>query len=144
MVRGSVVNGDLGSLQGRDNNRLVMRPGVVFSSGEAPIQILLNGSLPNDSPSSLGFVLESHASISNAEQKIWLYNYSTSSYELLDNRMAATSDDTVTICVRTNASRFVEPVTANVRAKISYKALGPVFIYPWFARIDQAKWMIPG
>lgn len=144
MFRGSVTQGNLASLNVRDDSRLVMKPGTVFSNAEPPIQIILNGTLPTTSPASLGFALESNASIANAEQKIWLYNYAASSYELQGTRTVTTSDDTANISIRTNVSRFVEAGTGNVRAKVSYKALGPVFIYPWFARVDYAKWAIPG
>ncbi len=51
MFRGSVISGNLGALQSSDDDRLVMRPGVVFSSGEPPIQIILNATASSSSPS---------------------------------------------------------------------------------------------
>ncbi|MBA3726549.1 MAG: hypothetical protein H0W86_08870, partial [Armatimonadetes bacterium] len=144
MFRGSVISGNLASLQNSDNNRLVMRPGPVFSSGELPIQIILNATAPTSSPSWFNFALESNASIANAEQKISLYNYVPASYEVLDTRLATTSDGTVTVNVTSDAARFIQPVTMAIRARVSYRALGSTFVYPWLSRIDRAWWAFPG
>ena len=46
MFRGSVLSGNLASLQNSDDDRLVMRPGAVFSNAEPPIQIILNATAP--------------------------------------------------------------------------------------------------
>ncbi|MGI8923308.1 MAG: hypothetical protein ACR2HJ_04595 [Fimbriimonadales bacterium] len=43
-----------------------------------------------------------------------------------------------------DTSRFIQPVTQAMRARVSYRALGPVFTYPWFGRIDKAWWTFPG
>ncbi|MGI8922831.1 MAG: hypothetical protein ACR2HJ_02125 [Fimbriimonadales bacterium] len=144
MFRGSVISGNLASLQSSDNNRLVMRPGAVFSNAEPPVQVILNATAPTSSPSGFSFSLESNASIANAEQKISLYNYVTGQYEVLDTRLATTSDDTVNVSVTTNTSRFIQAGTMAIRARVSYRALGPVFTYPWFGRIDKAWWAFPG
>ncbi len=144
MFRGSVISGNLGSLQSSDNNRLVMRPGAVFSSGEPPIQIILNATAPSSSPSGFSFSLESNASIANAEQKISLYNYDDEVYEVLDTRLATTTDNTIVVTVSTDTSRFIQPLTRAVRARVSYRALGTTFVYPWLGRIDKAWWNFPG
>jgi len=144
MFRGSVISGNLASLQTSDADRLVMRPGAVFSNAEPPIQIILNATAPTSSPSGFSFHLESNASIGNAEQKISLYNYVTGAYEELDYRLATASDDTVNVNVTSDASRFIQPLTMAMRARVSYRALGPVFLYPWLSRIDKAWWAFPG
>ncbi|MGI8924601.1 MAG: hypothetical protein ACR2HJ_11305 [Fimbriimonadales bacterium] len=144
MFRGSVISGNLESLQSSDDDRLVTRPGAVFSNAEPPIQIILNATAPTSSPSGFSFHLESNASIANAEQKISLYNYVTGQYEVLDTRLATPSDDTVNINVTVDTSRFIQPVTLAMRARISYRALGSTFVYPWLGRIDRAWWAFPG
>ncbi|MBA3726559.1 MAG: hypothetical protein H0W86_08925, partial [Armatimonadetes bacterium] len=143
MFRGSVISGNLASLENSDNDRLVMRPGAVFSNAEPPIQVILNTTAPSSSPSGFSFSLESNASIANAEQKISLYNYLIGSYEVLSTRMATTSDNTVNVYVTTNPSLFIEAATLDVQARVSYRALGPTFLYPWLGRIDRAWWTFP-
>ncbi len=144
MFRGSVISGNLGSLQNSDNNRLVMRPGAVFSSGEPPIQVILNSTAPSSSPSGFSFSLESNASIANAEQKISLYNFDDEVYEVLDTRLATASENTVNVNVTSDTSRFIQPLTRAIRARVSYRALGSTFVYPWLGRIDKAWWAFPG
>ncbi len=144
MFRGSVISGNLASLQSSDNDRLVMRPGAVFSNAEPPIQVIVNATAPASSPSGFSFSLESNASIANAEQKISLWNFITDQYEVLDTRLATTSDDTVNVNVTTNTSRFIQPLTMAIRARVSYRALGSTFVYPWLGRIDKAWWAFPG
>ena len=144
MFRGSVTSGNLGSLQTSDNNRLVMRPGAVFSNAEPPIQVILNATAPTSSPSGFSFHLESNASIANAEQNISLYNYVTGQYEVLDTRLATISDDTVNVNVTTNTSRFIQAGTLAIRARVSYRALGATFIYSWLGRIDRGMVGFPG
>ncbi|MGI8924743.1 MAG: hypothetical protein ACR2HJ_12065 [Fimbriimonadales bacterium] len=144
MFRGSVISGNLASSRNSDDNRLVMRPGAAFSSGEPPIQIILNAKAPTSSPTWFSFSLVSNASIANAEQKISLYNYVTGLYEVLDTRLATTSDGTVTVNVTSNPSRFIQPVTLAIKARVSFRAIGSIFVYPWFGRIDRAWWTFPG
>ena len=144
MFRGSVISGNLASLQNSDNDRLVLRPGAVFSNAEPPIQVILNAIAPSSSPGGFSFSLESNASIPNAEQKISLWNFKDEVYEVLDTRLATTSDDTVTVNVTTNTARFIQPLTMAIRARVSYGSRGPTFVYPWLARIDKAWWTFPG
>ncbi|MBA3725048.1 MAG: hypothetical protein H0W86_01015 [Armatimonadetes bacterium] len=144
IFRGSVISGTLASLLSSDDDKLVMRPGAVFSNAEPPIQIILNSTAPTSSPAGFSFSLESNASIANAEQKISLYNYVAGQYEVLDTRLATTADDTVHVSVTTNTSRFIQPLTMAIRARVSYRALGATFVYPWLGRIDKAWWAFPG
>ena len=144
MFRGSVISGNLASLQNSDNDRLVLRPGAVFSNAEPPIQVILNAIAPTSSPSGFSFSLESNASIPNAEQKISLWNFKDEVYEVLDTRLATTSDDTVTVNVTTNTARFIQPLTMAIRARVGFGTRGPTFVYPWLARIDKAWWTFPG
>ncbi|MDQ2987095.1 MAG: hypothetical protein M3R13_10325, partial [Armatimonadota bacterium] len=137
-------SGNLASLQNSENNRLVMRPGFVFSVGEPPVQVRVNGTAPAASPDGFSFSIESSASFGSAEQKVWLWNYVLAGYELLDTRLATTTDNTLTVTVRTNSSRFIQPGTLALRALVSFRAIGPAFAYPWSGRIDKVWWNFPG
>ncbi len=139
--RGAVFSGDLGSLLLNDNNRLVMRPGVVFPSQEPPIQLIVNATSPNETLSKLEFSVEAHCSASNIEQRIALYNYDTQTYETLSTSTSTTSDSTTVVVVTSNPARFLGP-SLELRSRVSYKAQGPTFPYPWFARVDEIKWTI--
>jgi len=141
LFRGSIISGNLDSLLLSDDDRLVMRPGVVFSSQEPPIQLIVNATSPNATPSRLEFSVEAHCSVPNMEQRVALYNFDTQAYETLNTSTAMTSDWRTTVVVTSNPGRFIGP-NLELRSRVSYKAQGPVFIYPWFARVDQVKWTL--
>jgi len=144
MLRGSVISGNLASLRRSDNYRLIMGPAAGFSNAEPPIQVILNAIAPTLPPSGFSFSLESNATIASAEQKIALYNFDNESYEVLDTRLATTSDGLVRVDVAIEPSRFIQVGTLAIRAKVTFRALGARFVYPWEGRIDKVWWTFPG
>lgn len=141
LFRGTVVSGNLVSLLVSDDNRLVMRPGAVFSSQEAPIQLIVNATSSNATPSRLEFSVEAHCSAANISQSIALYNFDTQAYETLNTSTATTSDSTVVVVVTSNPGRFIGR-NLELRSRVAYKAQGPTFAYPWFAGVDEIKWTL--
>ncbi|MBA3725622.1 MAG: PQQ-dependent sugar dehydrogenase [Armatimonadetes bacterium] len=141
LFRGVLISGNLQSLSASDDNRLVTRPGPVFTNAEAPIQLILTSTSPFVAPSALSFKIESNCSVSNITQSVALYNFNTMSYETLNTGTAMTSDSTITINVSSDAARFIGPDN-ELRARISYKAQGTTFIYPWHSRIDHVQWTL--
>lgn len=140
-VRGILISGTINDLFHSDDMRLVARPGIVFSTAEAPLQLQLQSTNTFVNPTELRFRLEAHTNQGNLNQKILLFNYTSNAYEELDSRMATTSDSVVEVVVTSNPTRFIN-ASGQVRALVTYKAAGPVFSYPWLARIDQAVWKI--
>jgi hypothetical protein len=61
MFRGAVVSGGLADLSESDDQRLILRPGLVFASAEAPIQVdfVLTAPIGFHDPDSFGSTLES-------------------------------------------------------------------------------------
>ncbi|MDQ2986141.1 MAG: hypothetical protein M3R13_05400 [Armatimonadota bacterium] len=143
MARGSVVSGDLNSLFISDDNRLVMKPGTVFSFSEPPVQVILDAVAPTPSPIAFSFTMESAASFGNAEQTISLFNFDSGLYEVMDSRLAATTDNIIRIEMDSDPWRFIEPGTQVVRARVSYRAVGPAFAYPWLGTLDKVSWAFP-
>lgn len=144
MIRGLVLAGGLPELLASDNQYLVMRPGIVFSTAEAPIQVQLDGTSANRTATNVKFTLEAGVNQGNIGQMIDLWNWNTNAYEQVDTRAASTLDSTVVVDITTNPQRFVNSTTGAVRAKVSFKSTGPVFSYPWQARMDYVKWDVTG
>jgi hypothetical protein len=140
VLRGVLASGNLNSLQNSDNDRLVYRPGVVFSSGQAPISYELTATAPHTTTSELRFTVESHASAASIQQKIELFDYIANAYVPVDTRNLTTSDTTAEIIITTNPGRFVQGGTRQVKARLEFKATGAVFQYPWETRVDMAIW----
>ncbi|MDQ2986181.1 MAG: hypothetical protein M3R13_05600 [Armatimonadota bacterium] len=87
------------------------------------------------------FVLESRGSSSSLRQWVQLYNFTSQSWVQIDTRLVSLSDLRVVIPVP-NPTQYLEPSTRQALARISYKADGPTFSFPWTARIDQAVWNV--
>ncbi|MBA3727394.1 MAG: hypothetical protein H0W86_13420, partial [Armatimonadetes bacterium] len=141
MFRGSVVSGGLADLTTSDDSRLVMRPGPIFTTAEAPIQLILDGRSPFLNPSHLRFKVESHASAGSVAQTISLFNDDTQGYEILSTVQLTGQDSVATVDVSSNAGRFVAPNGA-IKARINFKTTGTVFVFPWLARVDLTAWTI--
>ena len=84
--------------------------------------------------------IESSSSSGNTNQTVALWNFLTGVYEQVDSRLITTTDAVTQVSIPTNAARFVEPLgTREVRLRLGYKVTGPVFAYPWTARIDHVS-----
>ncbi|MCH8273771.1 MAG: WD40 repeat domain-containing protein [Armatimonadetes bacterium] len=142
IIRGLLVSGGLPDLLDSDDSRLVVRTAVFAPSIDPPVQIEVVGTSPTETPSELRFRFEGMASRNLIERRISLYNYVTQSYEELHVAFAATSDEVVEIVVTSNASRFVEPGTGQVKSLMTWKAAAFSFFTGWNVGIDQTVWTI--
>ncbi|MDQ2985966.1 MAG: SBBP repeat-containing protein [Armatimonadota bacterium] len=144
MLRGSAVSGNLKSLLSNDEDRLITQPGIVLSSAEPPIQIVLNSTAPTSSPSEFNLYVDFSATINNAELEISLYNFVTGSYEVLGSDIASIFDNTAHVHVKVDSSRFIEAGTLAIRARVGYRPTGGVpSASPWFGSIDRAWLSFP-
>ena len=142
IIRGLLISGGLPDLFDSDDSRLVVRTAVFAPSIEPPVQIEVVGTSPTETPSELRFRFEGMASRNLIERRISLYNYVTQSYEELHVAFAATSDEVVEIVVTSNASRFVEPGTGQVKSLMTWKAAAFSFFTGWNVGTDQTIWRI--
>ncbi len=142
LPRGILMSGNLQSLFNSDDNRLEIRPGFVLNQSEPPVQLVVESTARTDTIARLQFRLEARVNTQNISQSIQLFNFQTNSYETVDTRPATLTDSIVDIDITTNASRFVQPGTNLIRARITYISSGLVLIYPWLVGIDQTVWTI--
>jgi hypothetical protein len=142
LFRGLHLSGGLSDLFNSDDSYLVLQPGPTLNLAEAPLQLTLSGTSPVTAPSAFQFKLEARANVTGLNQSILLFNFSTNAYETMDVRGATTSDSVVVVVPTGNLSRFVNASTSEVRARITYKQVGPVGVFPWTVRVDQAQWRI--
>lgn len=139
-VRGRIVSGGLQELLFSDDQRVVMQPFVVLNQNEPPVQLELESTLSR-STAALGFRLEGHVSVGNLTQQIMMYNFTTNQWDLIDSRAASVTETVLDVQV-SNPASYIEPGTRRVRVLLAWKSAGPVLIYPWQVRIDQAVWLV--
>ncbi len=135
---GIVVSGMPGNMDKSNDVYYVLRPGIVLSSTQSPIVLNASYTLFASSARTLELVLESRALNFNEQQTIQVYNFSSGSYDLLNQQVLPTSaPDTVISSALTPPSNYIG-VGNEVRLKFSYKAVGPTVSYPWRVVIDEA------
>jgi hypothetical protein len=141
-IRGNIVGGNLGSLFYPENVRLVINPGVVFSSSQQPVEFEITATAPAATTPRLAFAYEGHASSANIVTRIELYNYALGQFEVVSNANSTILDSVIETVITANPSRFINSSNLQVRARISARAGGPVFSNPWALRVDRAVWNI--
>ncbi|MHB8637884.1 MAG: Kelch repeat-containing protein [Fimbriimonadaceae bacterium] len=141
LFRGIQSSGGLSSLFFADSNVVGVQTGPTLVSSEAPVQVVVTGTSPTLSPTSLKFTTTAKLNTPGTSQTISLWNYSTGKYDVLDTREISTSSLSVTVTATGTLSNYVGLLGA-VQAKISYKQTGPTLIYHWTASIDLANWTI--
>ena len=142
LVRGSVVSGGLSDLIFQDDLRLVLRPGVVISSVEAPIHLETRTNTSMNNPSTIHFRIEASANVANIGYTIEFFNYVSNSYEQVLAGASNQQDESVDANVTSNATRFISPANGEMKARTKWKSTGPVLSYPWNARVDFIGWYL--
>lgn len=135
LVRGISAGGGLQDLRASDDSYLFLRPHLVLFSGEDPIQALFT-TTASSSFSSLSLHIESSANISNAQQKVFLYNFQTNTWDLIDTRPVTLEDSLLELNITNNPSRYVNASTREMRIRIHFASTGLVLFFPWTARLD--------
>ena len=139
LVRGVGESGGFNSLLYPDDIHYVLRPGITFTTAQAPIEFVVKSTGPVLNPSRLEFAVEFHSTAPSIRQTIEMFNFDTQLYELVDTRQSTVTDAVVVTAITSNPGRFVGP-TGEMRTRLAYKAAGPVFAYPWRTRVDYVRW----
>lgn len=142
VFRGVLVGGDIASLANSDDNSMVIQKGLTLNPAEAPIQLIVESTARTNTVSVLKFKLEARASFTVLQQTIELYNFNTNMYETVDQRAATTTDSVVEAVINSSADRFVQAGSNLMRAKVSYKPVGPIPGATFQAAFDQTLWTL--
>ena len=142
ILRGIQIGGKLADTEFSDDARIQFHPGLTLNSLEPPVWLEFQGTSPTDNPGTLKFTLEASANSVGLGQKIELYDFAAGNYQEVDFRAATLADSVVEFTENDNAARFVEPGSGCVKARISWKAGGPVLLFPWTIGIDQVLWTV--
>ncbi|MEM7453487.1 MAG: hypothetical protein AAF456_03940 [Planctomycetota bacterium] len=137
---GVLSSGDFSDLADSDNvdlsiarNNTQIQSVVEFEAGStSPVSV----------PGSLSLKLESSVfARSNVSQSIELFDFSSGSYETLDTRNARRfQDQVVNVDAAGNLSRFVEPGTNRITARVRYQSVSNRQSFS--ANVDQLIWLI--
>jgi hypothetical protein len=141
LTRGNIIAGNnVSFLQNSDDQRMQIRPGITISSSQDPIEIVVAATVPVMTLNSINLKVESSATSQNVRLKIDMYDYNTNAWVNVRDVASATSD-TVYQHLRNDPTRWIS-AGGVVRARIRYKANGPVLSYPWTGRLDWVHWTL--
>ncbi len=137
---GTQVSGDVDALAESDDADLSIQRAI--SDIQARTEFEIKAFSPVANPSLLEVTLEGSVfARSPVDQTIELYDYIAGDWELVDTRVATQSvDSTVTVAATGDLSRFVEPDTLCIEARVRYQS--PVARQQFSSNTDQFIWTI--
>ena len=143
VFRGNQIDGALADAFKSDDSRLRFNLGFVISPVEAPVWLIFDGTLSNDSPSSLQLTAESQAGTPGLTGTFEAWNWNSSAYEVIDVSTASFNSDTVvTVDISSGISNYVQPGSGAVRSRIGWRRTGFTINFPWEVRLDQMVWTV--
>ncbi len=146
LLDGVIGGGAIADASAADDQYLEMDPSPTVNPVKQKVDLLLQSTSPQPSPASLRFRLEARmlgGPEGDVLQEISLRNYLTDEFESIDFRPAENTDSTVEATASGDASRFVQPGTREITARLTWTsgsfAGAP---YSWSVDIDEAVWLI--
>ena len=143
IVRGRLNSGDLSDLAESDDNYFSMNPGITLDNTEPPVWLEFNGMSSVLVPEYLEFRYESAANTPGLLEVVELWNPNDKQFEVIASQPAQTTDQLNKIQLDGDLSRFVES-DRSMKARMSWKRNGLLFVFPWAINIDQALWFVGG
>ncbi len=141
--RGFLNSGTLADVLESDDVDLCHDLGITIFPSEAPITLDFEGTLPNDSPSTLDVTIESSANTPGLGLTILFWNFNTASWDVVGTAAQGFNADTVRTFSGTPADH-VEAGTGAVRTRYEVRQVGIIFQFPWTDCIDQFFWTTVG
>lgn len=139
LFRGVQLQGTLQDLATEDGSYLVVRSGVTPRAEEAAVQVDLFGQSRRPNPTSLAFTLKAGVSTPGLMQEVWMFNFQTNAFEMVDSRTATIADQITRVDLGANYARFLD-ASGNFRARIQFRQIAATFAASWRVSIDQAVW----
>ncbi len=142
VVVGGKSSGTLSTIANSDDIRFAVQTDTSVGPTEESVVLEFESTMPVNMPNSIQFDLEARAGTLNLEQKIEIFDFENGQYQVFDVSEASLADSQFTAYATGELFRFFEPTKGTLRARVSWKPVGPVFHYPWTIRIDRAAWSI--
>jgi hypothetical protein len=134
---GIIASGALSGTHQSDNDKLVVRPGIVFATGQAPVRYVREVQAPT-AVGDLWVSVEASATSPNVGQRVELWNWNTGQWDQVMQHGNLTTTDTARTLFLGVPTNYVNG-TNNIRTRVSYYASGPVVAYPWETNIDHVR-----
>lgn len=140
VTRGNQTGGGIPELIESDDLDLVIQRAT--SDIQARTELEIKAISPTETPTTFEFTLEAAVfARSTVTQTIYLFDYDADQYEQVDSRPAQQfSDQVVAVMPTGDLSRFVQPGTGCIEARIQFQSTAPR--QQFSSNIDQTIWMV--
>ncbi|MCW5939233.1 MAG: PQQ-like beta-propeller repeat protein [Fimbriimonadaceae bacterium] len=139
IFRGVRQSGGLASLLRSEDDKLIVRNGIVANPSEPPIAVTLESVAQSANPAALSLTLEASVSTTGLTQEVLFWNWTRSQFDLVDARAASLIDQTVT-ATAASPGPYLQAVTRAIRAQIQFRRTGPVATSTYSGSIDRSVW----
>ncbi|MEM7457444.1 MAG: hypothetical protein AAF456_24135, partial [Planctomycetota bacterium] len=140
--RGTLISGSVADSHDSDDSKIVVQRATGLSR-TLPVSVVFDGQLPSDMPSGLEVVVESRGTVQRINQRVLMFNWTTSQFDPMDNSQTTTSDLVFTVPASGNHLDYVQAGTGNVRTRIAYELAPRAVARNWSTEIDQLIWREP-
>ncbi|MEE2827366.1 MAG: hypothetical protein VYE64_12125 [Planctomycetota bacterium] len=116
---GSILEGDITDLDFSDNQSMIVKTQI-----RRGLNAVFDASSPSESPTAIELTFEGFSVTGRPViiQEIALYNFQTADYEVVrTKRMPIAEDESFTVDLSGDLSRFIEPGTCKMEARMVHK-----------------------
>jgi hypothetical protein len=145
VIIGLPGSGGLSDLQSSDDSRLFVRQDPFRSRQDPAVRVEFSATAPPGSFGELEFVLEASTNAvpaSSVSQRIELWNFTTSQWDLVDSRPASATDQTAVISITSGVANYIHSGNRALRARASYFDPGTLLTRSWSVGFDLSKWTL--
>ncbi len=142
---GVPLGGGLGEILMSDNEYLRIREAPPLALGGPSARMIVEGLAPQDYASGFEFVIETATNAvpaTGVSMTIDLFNFETNLYDRIGASAMTSGDTAHEFEVLWQASRYVQPATGLLRARVSWIDPGTLFTFGWNVRVDQVAWRV--
>lgn len=140
-ITGRDQTGDITSVLDSDDQYATLTPAPVLNGGQAPMSVEAEGVAPTTGASTFRFKYEVGTTTAGSPVKVYLWNYTTGVYDLLDSTTSTSTDTTRTITVTATPTKYVSSTNKHVKSLVTWGKI-PTLSNGWKARIDWTHWSI--
>lgn len=137
---GTIIQGTVEDLATTDGNPVVVRSGLTVNTAIASASLVVEGTAPSSNVSMLKLDLNAATSAGSATLQVQFWNWTTNAYETIRQEVISRLAAEYPTYAVGNLSRFIQPGTLKLRARIAMKNALTVSTVPWREIIDKAVW----
>lgn len=137
ITKGTQLGGTLFELLISDNTYMTLQSIASLQRMVPDAQVEISGVVPAGTISAVGVVVESAVSTTNVKERVEMFDFVANQWVNFGDRFPTPNDSEAVSATAVDASRFVQPGTRQIRARLSWFDHGTP-VRSWLVRIDKA------